>query len=122
MWRPWCQTSSDTEENIQVIPETDIENHVEESINLDKSANPEQPSIVVPETQEGPSTSTSTQQNILASPKYMQYLYLQSQHNEQAGKILKNILFQGYKIVNNYLHITCKKLQKCSKYLQSTKY
>ena len=88
MWRPWCQSSSDTEENIQVIPETDIENHVEESIDLDKSTNPEQPSIVVPETQQNPSTSrsTSAQQNILASPKYMQYLYLQSQHNEQAGK------------------------------------
>ena len=73
MWRPWCQNSSDTEENIQVISKTDIENHVEESINLDKSTNPEQPSIVVLETEQpqGPSTSTSTQQNILASPKYM---------------------------------------------------
>ena len=96
MWRPWCGESSDTEENIQVIPETDMENHVEESIDLDKSTNPEQPSIIIPETQQGPSTSrsTSTQQNILAPPKYMQYLYLQSQHNEQAGKILKNFIYK----------------------------
>ena len=88
MWRPWCQNTSDTEENIQVVPETD-ENHVEESSNMDKSSNP---SVVIPETEQSPSTSTSTQnlhvqQNILACPKYMQYLYLQSEHNEQAGKI-----------------------------------
>ena len=91
MWRPWCTTSSTSEENVQVVPETD-EHHVEET--SDKSANPNQPSSfpVIPETEQSPSTSASAQnlhqqQNLLQCPKYMQYLYLQSEHNEQAGKI-----------------------------------
>ena len=57
MWRPWCNTSNTSEENIQVVPETD-ENHVEET--SDKSTNPQHPDplIVIPETEESASTST----------------------------------------------------------------
>ena len=106
MWRPWCNTSNTSEENIQVVPETD-ENHVEET--SDKSTNPQHPdpSIVIPETEESASTSTQNlhqQQNILQCPKFMQYLYLQSQHNEQAGKIIIYFIINLKNLPNIYIY------------------
>ena len=72
--------------NIQIVPETD-ENKVEDTSTASMPQNAAQgSSLIISETQD------QHQVNCLRSPNYMQYLYLQSQHNEMAGQLLLNIL------------------------------
>ena len=94
MWRPWDENTtevfSDTENenNIQIVPETD-DNKVEDTSTASMPQNASQSSsLIIPETQD----QQHHQVNWLRCPNYMQYVYLQSQHNEMAGQLLLNIL------------------------------
>ena len=94
MWRPWDENTtevfSDTENenNIQIVPETD-DNKVEDTSTASMPQNASQgSSLIIPETQD----QQHHQVNWLRCPNHMQYVYLQSQHNEMAGQLLLNIL------------------------------
>ena len=103
MWRPWDENTtevfSDTENenNIQIVPETD-DNKVEDTSTSSMPQNAAQgSSLIIPETQD----QQHHQVNCFRSPNYMQYLYLQSQHNEMAGQLLLNIINFLNKIKTN---------------------
>ena len=90
MWRPWFEPDNSTEvisddTDVTVIPETDeaqLNNKVDETtLQQTASSGPTKStsSQVIPETQQ-------VQHNCFQSPAYMQYMYLQSEHNVLAGK------------------------------------
>ena len=99
MWRPWddntTEVFSDTENenSIQVVPETD-DNKVEVTSTASIPQNAAQgSSLIIPETQDQQHAQDHHQQvNYFTSPNYMQYVYLQSEHNQMAGQLLLNIL------------------------------
>ena len=109
MWRPWddntTEVFSDTENenSIQVVPETD-DNNVEDTSTPSIPQNAAQgSSLIIPETQDQQHAQDHHQQvNYLRSPNYMQYIYLQSEHNEMAGQLLLNILNKLNKILKFY--------------------
>ena len=106
MWRPWddntTEVFSDTENenSIQVVPETD-DNKVEDTSTPSIPQNAAQgTSMIIPETQDQQHAQDHHQQfNYLRSPNYMQYIYLQSEHNQMAGQLLLNILNKLNKIL-----------------------
>ena len=84
-------SDTENENNIQVVPETD-DNKVEDTSTASIPQNTGQAqgsSLIIPETQD---QQHHQQVNYLRSPNYMQYVYLQSEHNEMAGQLLLNIL------------------------------
>ena len=92
MWRPWQLDdksikvlSEDTENDVQVIPETD-ENKVEDTFQRSQDAAVAPSSLIIPDSQH----QQQQQVNCLQSPNYMRYIYLQSQHNEIGGQLHLN--------------------------------
>ena len=92
MRRPWQLDdksikvlSEDTENDVQVIPETD-ENKVEDTFQRSQDAAAPPSSLIIPDSQH----QRQQQVNCLQSPNYMRYIYLQSQHNEIGGQLHLN--------------------------------
>ena len=97
MWRSWQLDdkstkvlTEDTENDVQVIPETD-ENKVEETFQRSQDAAALPSSLNIPDSKHQ-QHQQQQQGNCPQSPNYMRYIYLQSQHNEIGGQLHLNTI------------------------------
>ena len=93
MWRPWDYSPSEGDNDVQLVPETDMENWDQNCQNVDHVAETPMPQIVIPESsasEEASNTGPTNSSNSTSSHhrNYLNYLNTLAEQNFHAGMLI----------------------------------